>query len=147
MTKAPAILTAGYEGRVQDEFFDLLSAAGVAVLLDIRAVPISRKPGFSKTMLAAGAQARGIRYVHLQALGTPKAGRDAARAGKAGEMAVIFAAHLRGEAAQAGLAAADAIVRAAPTCLLCFERDHAQCHRRIVAERLAAVTGQAISHL
>jgi uncharacterized protein YjiS (DUF1127 family) len=65
MIRSP-IFTAGYEGRVQDELLDRLVAAGVAVLLDVRAVPMSRKPGFSKRLLAASAEARGIRYVHLQ---------------------------------------------------------------------------------
>ena len=147
MTAAPTIMTAGYEGRVQDELFDLLIAAGVTVLLDIRAVPISRKPGYSKKMLTASAESRGMRYVHLQPLGTPKPGRDAARAGRGAEMAEIFNAHLATDPAQAALLAAEAIVRAAPTCLLCFERDHSLCHRHIVADRLAAITHHRITHL
>jgi uncharacterized protein (DUF488 family) len=132
---------------VQDQLFDRLQAAGVRVLIDIRAVPNSRKPGFSKRILAASAQARGLRYVHLQALGTPKAGRQAARAGRAAEMAEIFGAHLATPAAQAGLAAARDVARAAPSCLLCFERDFHFCHRTIVAAAIAAQTGQAITHL
>jgi uncharacterized protein (DUF488 family) len=143
----PPIFTAGYEGRVQDELLDRLVAAGVAVLLDVRAVPMSRKPGFSKRILAASAEARGIRYVHLQPLGTPKLGRQAARAGHADEMARIFATHIATEAAQEALGAARDIVLAAPTCLLCFERDPHFCHRRIVADMLVATTRQAVEHL
>jgi uncharacterized protein (DUF488 family) len=143
----PLIFTTGYEGRVQDELLDRLAAAGVGVLLDVRAVPMSRKPGFSKRMLAASAEARGLRYVHLQPLGTPKPGRDAARAGHAAEMERIFAAHMETEAAQLALAGARDIVQAAPTCLLCFERDPHLCHRRIVADMIAATTHQAVEHL
>jgi hypothetical protein len=88
-----------------------------------------------------------LRYVHLQPLGTPKPGREAARAGRAEEMARIFAAHMQTEAAGAALAAARDIVRAAPTCLLCFERDPHFCHRRIVAEMIAGDTKQVIQHL
>jgi len=143
----PTIFTAGYEGRVQDELLDRLVAAGVAVLLDVRAVPMSRKPGFSKRLLAASAAACGIRYVHLQPLGTPKPGRQAARAGHADEMTRIFAAHMATEPAQAALVAARDIVVAAPTCLLCFERDPHFCHRRIVADMLVAATGQGVEHL
>jgi uncharacterized protein (DUF488 family) len=113
---APVIFTTGYEGRVQDELLDRLAAAGARVLLDVRAVPMSRKPGFSKRVLGASAEARGIRYVHLQALGTPKAGREAARAGRAGEMERIFADHMATEVAQAALWAARDIVMSAPTC-------------------------------
>ena len=143
----PPILTAGYEGRVQDELLDMLVAAGARVLVDVRAVPMSRKPGFSKKILGASAEARGIRYVHLQPLGTPKPGRDAARAGRADEMARIFAAHMRTEPALAALGAARDIVQGTRSCLLCFERDPHFCHRRIVAEMIAGETGQAIEHL
>jgi len=144
---AKVLFTAGYEGRVQDELLDGLVAAGARVLLDIRAVPLSRKPGFSKRMLAASAEARGIRYVHLQPLGTPKPGRDAARSGRAAEMERIFAAHMATQPALAALAAARDIVTSTPTCLLCFERDPHFCHRRIVADMLSAQTRQAIEHL
>jgi uncharacterized protein (DUF488 family) len=144
---APTIFTAGYEGCVQDELINRLVSAGARVLLDVRAVPMSRKPGFSKRLLAASAEAAGLRYVHLQPLGTPKPGREAARAGHAAEMARIFAAHMATEPAQAALAAARDIVQSAPTCLLCFERDPHFCHRTIVAELLCADTGQTITYL
>ncbi len=144
---APALATTGYEGLVQEALFDRLEAAGVRVLIDLRAIANSRKAGFSKGVLAASAAARGIGYVHIRALGTPKAGRQAARAGRADEMAAIFGAHLATEAAQAGLHQAREIALGAPSCLLCFERDPHFCHRRIVAEAIADITGQAVIHL
>lgn len=144
---APDLSTTGYEGLVQDALFERLEAAGVKVLIDVRAVANSRKAGFSKRILAASAEAHGIRYVHIQALGTPKAGRQAARAGRADEMAAIFDAHLATEAAQAGLVSARDIAVSAPSCLLCFERDPHFCHRLIVAEAIVAQTGQTITHL
>jgi uncharacterized protein (DUF488 family) len=143
----PRLFTAGYEGRVQDELFDVLQAAGATVLLDVRAVPMSRKAGFSKRVLAASAQARGLRYMHLQRLGTPKAGREAARAGRSAEMERIFAAHMESADALAALDEARQIAAAAPVCLLCFERDHLNCHRRIVADMISAATGQLVTHL
>ena len=141
------LFTAGYEGRVQDELLDSLVAAGARVLVDVRAIPQSRKPGFSKRLLAASAEARGIRYVHIQPLGTPKPGRDAARAGRVDDLERIFAAHLQTPAAQAGLAEATALAAANPICLLCFERDPAYCHRRIVADLIAGETAQTIVNL
>jgi uncharacterized protein (DUF488 family) len=143
----PPIFTAGYEGTVQEELLDRLQAAGARVLLDVRAVPSSRKPGFSKKLLGASAEARGIKYIHLQALGTPKAGRVAARAGRPAEMEAIFARHMLTAEAVAALATARDVVRATPTCLLCFEKDPHHCHRRIVADMIAAETGQKIQHL
>ena len=146
-TSGPALFTAGYEGRVQEELLDMLVAAGARVLLDIRAIPQSRKPGFSKKLLAASAEARGLRYIHIQALGTPKPGRDAARAGRAVEMETIFTAHMATDAARDGLRVARQLAQSEPICLLCFERDPAFCHRRLVADMIGGETGQAITNL
>ena len=142
-----SLATIGYEGLVQDQLFDRLEAAGVRVLIDIRAVANSRKAGFSKTLLGASAEARGIRYLHFRALGTPKLGRQAARAGRADEMAAIFGAHMAWDAPLAALAQARDVGLAAPACLLCFESDPHFCHRRIVAGMIARRTGQVIRHL
>lgn len=146
---APAddLLTIGYEGCTIDGVLDTLRAAGVGLLIDVRAVAASRKPGFSKRQLAAGLDAAGIRYVHLQGLGTPKPGRDAARAGRPDRMEVIFREHMTSDRAQAELADAKVLARGNRACLLCFERDHNQCHRRLVAEMITEDTGQAVIHL
>ncbi|HEX3349678.1 MAG TPA: DUF488 domain-containing protein [Acetobacteraceae bacterium] len=147
MITAPPLATIGYEGTALDAVLRLLTDAGVAHLLDIRAVPNSRKPGFSKRLLEASAIDRGIRYTHLRALGTPKAGREAVRHGDPATMRRIFCAHMESDTAQAELAQATAIAQEAPACLLCFERDHTHCHRSIVAEMISTRTGQSIRHL
>ncbi len=144
---APTLFTAGYEGLVQAQLLDLLTAVRVTTLLDVRAVPNSRKPGFSKRILGSSVEALGITYLHLQALGTPMAGRQAARAGRADEMAAIFNTHMATQPAQAALEEAIVLSVGSPTCLLCFERDPHFCHRRIVAEAVCARTGLAIIHL
>src|SRR4028119_55833 len=76
------IFTIGYEGATQAELVAALRAAGVERVIDVRAVPLSRKPGFSKNVLAAGLAEAGIGYVHLKALGTPPEGRGGARPGR-----------------------------------------------------------------
>ena len=121
-----------------------LLAAGVAQLIDVRAVPLSRKPGFSKRQLAASLHEAGIGYINLRGLGTPKPGRIAARRGDFAGMRAIFAEHMRTDAARVDLAHARAIAAAAPTCLLCFEADAANCHRLLVAEALGPL---AVRHL
>ncbi len=143
----PELRTIGYEGTTVDEVLATLRRAGVTLLLDVRAVAASRKPGFSKRQLAAGLDAVGIGYVHLQGLGTPKPGRDAVRAGHPERMVPIFLAHMQGDRAQAELAQAIGLAQGAAACLLCFERDHMTCHRRLVAEMIVAETGQAVTHL
>ena len=67
----------GYEGATQPEIITALKAAGVALLADVRAVPLSRRPGFSKNILANGLREAGIDYLGLKALGTPPEGREA----------------------------------------------------------------------
>jgi uncharacterized protein (DUF488 family) len=126
---AKRIFTIGYEGATQDEVIAALRKADVARVIDVRAVPLSRKPGFSKNVLAAGLKEAGIDYVHLKALGTPPAGREAARKGRHEEMLRIYAAQL--ETPEAGADAARMLDLAAeqPSALLCFERDPARCHR------------------
>jgi uncharacterized protein (DUF488 family) len=144
---AATLRTIGYEGCRIDQVLDCLVEAGVGVLIDVRALPLSRKPGFSKRQLAAGLDERGIAYVHLRALGTPKPGRDAARAGRTGEMQRIFRAHMTGEQPQLQLAEAAAIAVRRRCCLLCFEADHRRCHRDIVGGMICAATGQEVEHL
>lgn len=141
------LLTIGYEGCTIDGVLDVLRQARAGLLIDVRAVAASRKPGFSKRQLAAGLDAAGIRYVHLQGLGTPKPGRDAVRAGHPERMEPIFHEHMTSDRAQAELGQARVLARENRACLLCFERDHRHCHRRLVAEMITEETGQATIHL
>ena len=143
----PDLLTIGYEGCSIGQVIETLRAAGTERLLDVRAVAQSRKPGFSKRQLAAALDEAGIAYVHLQGLGTPKAGRDAVRSGHPDRMIPIFEAHMQSDKARVELAQAKVLTLEKRTCLLCFERDHTTCHRRLVAELIVAETAQPIVHL
>ena len=128
------IFTIGYEGATQAELVAVLKDAGVELVIDVRAVPNSRRPGFSKHILAAGLAEAGIDYVHLKALGTPADGRAAARAGQQALLERIYAAQL--ETPEAGLEAARmiALAQETPSALLCYERDPAECHRTLLRE-------------
>lgn len=126
---ARRIFTIGYEGATQAGLIAALEAAEVERVIDVRAVPLSRKPGFSKNVLAAGLKEAGIDYVHLKALGTPPAGREAARRGRIGEFELIYAAQLDTPEAAAEAARMIALAEEKPSALLCFERDPAHCHR------------------
>ncbi|MFC3713296.1 DUF488 family protein [Sphingoaurantiacus capsulatus] len=130
------LFTIGYEGATIDAFIDTLEKAGVKTLVDVRAVPLSRKPGFSKRGLAAALAERGIGYRHLQRLGTPTEGRNAARAGNIAKMRDIYLTHLEAPDAQAEMAMLADQARESPSALLCFERDPGQCHRSILFEQL-----------
>jgi uncharacterized protein (DUF488 family) len=143
----PELLTIGYEGCTIQDVLGVLTEAKVGLLIDVRAMPRSRKPGFSKRQLAAGLDEKGIPYVHLVGLGTPKAGRDAVRAGHPEIMETIFREHMTSDRAQADLAQAKALAGERRVCLLCFEQDPACCHRHIVAEMIAQDSGQPVVHL
>ena len=128
------IFTIGYEGSTQAEFIGTLKEAGVERVIDVRAVPLSRKPGFSKNVLAAGLKEAGIEYIHLKALGTPPEGREAARKGKHEVMARVYAGQLETPEAGAEAVRMIALAEEKPSALLCFERDPAQCHRTLLRE-------------
>jgi uncharacterized protein (DUF488 family) len=142
-----SIYTIGYEGVTLETFVQTLKSAEIDILLDVRAVPVSRKPGFSKNKLAARLAEDGIRYLGLRELGTPAEGRAAARKGRIGEMQKIFKMQLKTEDAQRDLAEAESVVRSHNACLLCFEHDPRSCHRLLVAETLAERTRQPVMHL
>lgn len=145
--KGPRVATIGYETATQAEVVAALTGAGVARLIDVRAVASSRRAGFSKTLLASGLADAGIDYVHLRALGTPKAGRDAARAGRVAEMRAIYDAHLATAEAEAALLELERLVTDRPSALLCYEAEAHLCHRRALTERLEARLGARILDL
>ena len=130
------LATIGYETDTQGGMIARLKAADVELVVDVRAVASSRKAGFSKTLLGNGLRQQGVDYLHLRPLGTPKAGRDAARAGRTDEMRQIFNAHLEEPDAQLALAQATELAKAKRIALLCYEDDANCCHRRIVADRI-----------
>ena len=131
------IFTIGYEGATVSEFLSALQQAGVERVIDIRAVPNSRRPGFSKTPLRNALAEAGIDYVHLRALGTPADGRAAARAGRKDELKRIYAGQLELPEAIAETGKMLDLSREKPSALLCYERDPAACHRTLLLEAVA----------
>ena len=128
------IFTIGYEGATQPELIATLVQAGVRLLADVRAVPLSRRPGFSKNILAAGLREAGIAYVGLKALGTPAEGREAARKHQHARLAVIYARQLDLPEAIVQAQQLKDMAAQTPTALLCFERDPAGCHRSLLLD-------------
>lgn len=131
-----AIWTIGYERVGQQDFIAALKAAGIETLVDIRDVANSRRAGFSKKALMAGLSEAGIGYVHMKALGTPKAGREAARKGDVAAMHHIFEAKLAEPESALALAETAELASRGRVCLMCLEHDWRACHRALVAGRL-----------
>jgi uncharacterized protein (DUF488 family) len=139
------IFTIGYEATTMSEFLTALTDAGVERVIDVRALPLSRRPGFSKSPLKAALAEAGIDYVHLKALGTPADGRAAARAGRQDDLERIYAGQLELPEAMVQAEQMRELAEERPSALLCYERDAAGCHRSLL---LAAVARDAsVTHL
>jgi uncharacterized protein (DUF488 family) len=148
MTKVAPLHTIGYEQTPAAAVLDELAHARVDLLVDVRAIASSRRPGFSKRQLAAGLDERGIKYLHLRGLGTPKEGRLAARAGNIDKLFDVYEKHLTTVQAREELDELASLARSGQRlCLLCYERDPAQCHRQWIAERIHKRTGARVEHL
>ncbi|OYY89205.1 MAG: hypothetical protein B7Y45_13265 [Sphingomonas sp. 28-66-16] len=128
------IFTIGYEGTTMADFLATLKAAGVRQVIDVRMLPLSRRPGFSKTPLAASLAEEGIGYVHLKALGTPKPGRDAARKGDLATLRAVYAGQLELPEAQAAAARLRDLAAETPSAVMCFCGNAAKCHRRLLLD-------------
>jgi uncharacterized protein (DUF488 family) len=141
--RIPTLFTIGYQGSTLSEFVERLRAAGVERVVDVRELPLSRRPGFSKSQLAAALTSAGIEYVHVRALGNPKSNRERWRSGDTRGGAVAFRRHLHDRARAALGELADSVLKET-ICLLCVEESHLDCHRALVAaaiaERLSRVT-------
>jgi uncharacterized protein (DUF488 family) len=128
----PAIWTIGYEGASQGAVIDALRSARIELLADIRYLPLSRRPGFSKSGLAAALAEAGIGYRHFKQLGTPPEGRAAARRGDQAGMAKSYAGQLELPEAMAQMGELRALASDKRTALLCFEREPGHCHRSLL---------------
>lgn len=131
-----AIWTIGYEQATQAAVIDALKGAGVELLADIRYLPLSRRPGFSKSSLRAAAEEAGIAYRHFKQLGTPSDGRSAARRGDHAELSRIYSGQLELPEAMAQMGELRALAEGKRVALLCYEREAEECHRSLLYDAL-----------
>lgn len=141
------IVTIGYEGATPEAFDRALLEAGVEMVVDVRAMAISRRKGFAKTALRDRLASHGINYLHLKGLGDPKPGREAARAGDFARFQRIFGAHMRTCEALADLAILKDLVARQTIALVCYEANATECHRTVVARAVASSYDCEIVHL
>jgi uncharacterized protein (DUF488 family) len=146
MPRAIRIHTIGYQQRTGDDLAQALLAARVEFLVDVRAVPMSRKPDFRKNRLAALIEEIGIKYVGMPGLGTPKFLRDKlARDSNYEEFFERFHDHLK--SVQAQIESLARLTDRRRVSLLCFERDPAECHRSAIADQVAKLLETPVLHL
>jgi len=139
------LYTIGYEGAALNDFVRTLKEAKIDILLDVRELPMSRRKGFSKTALGGALTETGISYRHEKKLGSPKTIRHQLREdGNYSRFFHDFDQHL-GE--QSGLLETLAEELKGNVALMCYEKDHKECHRRSVANALAELSGKTPIHL
>jgi uncharacterized protein (DUF488 family) len=141
------LYTIGYEGASLPDFVGTLTAAGVSRLVDVRQLPQSRRPGFSKNALKLALEHQGITYEHRKQLGDPKPGRDAARSGNLPLFRSIFTEHMCLPASQDELKSLAATAATETCVLLCYERNPQECHRKLLCDGLEALGSFKIQHL
>jgi len=141
------IYTIGYEGASPSDFLDTLIDVQIDRVIDIRDVPASRRPGFSKNSLREALAEHDIEYTHLKPLGDPKDGREAMRRGDVRAFQEIFGMHIQLETAQEALRTAVDFANQESIVLLCFERDPKYCHRTIVADLMSELASFEVKHI
>lgn len=138
MPQCERLFTIGYEQhRELASLVAALDAAGVERVVDVRALPLSRRRGFSKRSLASALEDAGIEYVHDGRLGNPKPLRDLYRQGQVTRGARAYRKHLAANAVEA-VRSLSSSLRDATTCLLCLEHDSRVCHRSVIVEAVVA---------
>lgn len=141
------ISTIGYEGVSLEEFIETLKIACVDIVIDVRERAQSRRPGFSKNILAETLERAGIEYEHFPELGDPKEGRDAARSGDFGRFRKIYSGRIEQKDARAAIQEILEIADTGHACLLCFERNPEHCHRKIITDIIQKENQIKTTHL
>lgn len=144
---APAVYTAGYEGRSIDSFLNLLIESGVRRLVDVRRNPIARRYGFHKSTLNRLCERLDIEYVHFPRLGIASEKRQEL-ATKA-DYRALFADYARETLALQGedIREVSRLVAERPSVLVCMENDPEFCHRSVLAVQVAKCSGLPINNL
>ena len=143
------LYTIGHGARGTEEFIALLGEAGIERLIDVRAVPRSRRhPHFGYGPLGARLQAAGIGYEWRgRFLGGMRRGGDSGRHPALAEPAFrAYAEYMESATFAAGAQELIDHARAECVCFMCAERDPRRCHRSLIADWLAA-RGHRVVHL
>ena len=145
---ANTLYTIGYEKTNAESFLEKLESAGVEMVLDVRELPQSRVPGFSKNALSEKLRRKGIDYLHVRELGSPRELRHELR--KTND----FMAFTRGyllymKTQKEHIRTVIHLAYEKTCCLLCFEKNHDECRRKFVALEVMAAgrNGLQIIHL
>ncbi len=142
--KQKTLFTSGYEGVGLEDFIGQLKENNIQILIDIRERPLSRKKGFSKKSLTAALALENINYLHLKELGSPSELRKKLREDK--DYSYFFdefSSYLSSK--KESLQEVLEVIQNSIGCLLCYEKSHEECHRKLVVEELLQMNSDEIS--
>ena len=131
------IYTIGYEGYDINKFIKKLKDSNIQQLIDIREIALSRKNGFSKSILSTELKKVGISYKHYPSLGSPKdIRRQLHQDWDYKKFFYEYKEHIKDQDVQESIKDIDGLSKNRKTVLLCFEKDYKTCHRSIISEEL-----------
>jgi len=136
------LFTIGYEGKTVESYLNSLIINDIRVLCDVRNNPISMKFGFSKTQLQKFCEALGIKYVHLPAVGIQSEKRQQLHSQTDyNELFKEYKATTLQNTSQIQSYILSLLSDNERIALTCFEANVCQCHRKPLAEAIAALPG------
>ena len=142
------IFTIGHSTRTLDEVVQLLQANHVDLVADVRTVPASRRmPHFGKASLERELPLRGIRYVHVAALGGLRKTRpDSINAAWRNASFRGYADHMQSAEFERGIEELQALAASHTVAVMCAEAVPWRCHRSLLADALT-VRGVEVLHI
>jgi uncharacterized protein (DUF488 family) len=147
-TPVTPLTTVGHGTLPADEFAELLRAAGIERLVDVRRFPGSRKfPWFGQAQMEEWLPDAGVEYSRLAELGGRRRPREDSpnTAWRTAQFAA-YADHMAGEEFSAGVQ--QLLERAErPAAVMCSESLWWRCHRRLIADHLVLIEGVEVQHL
>lgn len=146
-----SVYTIGYEGYTLENFIKKFKDSNIQQLIDVREIALSRKNGFSKSALKDELNKHGIRYEHLQNLGSPKNIRHELKSSSMEEedykkFFAEYKKHINDEDVMKNISVIEGLAKRKKSVIMCYEKDYTICHRSIIAEELKR-RGWKVSHL
>jgi len=141
------LFTLGYEGKSIEQYLNELIRNNISLLIDIRKNPLSRKYGFSKNQLKNYCEAVEIKYYHFPELGIESALRqDLTDFESYTKLFEIYRENLEFKTEELNTIL-QLLIEFKRVALTCFEKDHSQCHRSILADRINFQINIPVKHL
>lgn len=145
------IYTIGHSTHSKERFTDMLSYAGIDVLVDVRAIPASRKfPHFAKDRMQEWLPEASIDYMHFPALaGRRNNSKDISsrlNSGWENQSFHNYADYTLTDAFQEGIKELEKTAHEKAVAYCCSERHPSRCHRLLISNWLGA-NGWEVNHI